>query len=175
MDYNIIATTEKINTSAASSQLWVNLRAVGDPEPKVNRTKITGIIQARTILDPIEAIHLLRKHMTEEPDRYDKLFRVLPIISWVHTGIDEIVDEVINQRNNVEENETFGIVLEKRKTNLGRLEIIEPVAAVFDNKVDLDNPDWVVLIEVMGDITGISIIKPEAIFNVQKELADLPS
>ena len=31
MDYNILATTEKITMSAASSQLWMNLRAIGDP------------------------------------------------------------------------------------------------------------------------------------------------
>jgi tRNA acetyltransferase TAN1 len=175
MDYNLIATTERINTSAASSQLWINLRAVGDPEPKVNRTKISGIIQAMTTIDPVEAVYSLREHMTKEPERYDKLFRILPIINWVPTSIDKIVDEVITQKSKVEKNETFGVVLEKRKTNLGRVELIEPIAAVFDNEVDLDNPDWVVLIEVMGNVTGVSIIKPEAIFNVQKELADLSS
>ncbi len=38
MDYNILATTEKITMSAASSQLWMNLRAIGDPKPKVSRS-----------------------------------------------------------------------------------------------------------------------------------------
>jgi len=60
MDYNILATTEKITMSAASSQLWMNLRAIGDPEPKVNRSRIKGIVMAETSLDPIEAIMKLR-------------------------------------------------------------------------------------------------------------------
>ena len=59
MDYNILATTEKITMSAASSQLWMNLRAIGDPEPKVNRSRIKGIVMAQTTLDPIEAMFKL--------------------------------------------------------------------------------------------------------------------
>jgi tRNA acetyltransferase TAN1 len=175
MEYNLIATTERITMSAASSQLWMNLRAIGDAEPIVNKTRISGIIQAATELDPVQAIHLMREHMQIDQYRYDKLFRILPILKWVETGIEAIVDEVINQKGKVGEDDKFGVVLEKRRTDLGRLEVIEPVADVFDNEVDLDNPDWVVLIEIMGKKTGVSIIKPRDMFNVQKERVELSS
>ncbi|MFC1802546.1 hypothetical protein ACFL0D_01110 [Thermoproteota archaeon] len=169
MDYNLLATTEKNTMGAASSQLWMNLRAIGDPVPKVNKTKIKGIIMAWTKLDPVEAIIKLREHMAGEPERYDNLFRVLPIVTQVETIIDAIVSEVESQKEKIGEAESFRVTLEKRKTELRSLEVIEPVANIINREVNLCDPDWIVLIEIMGMTTGVSVIRPECILNVQKE------
>jgi len=173
LEYNLIATTEKITMGAASSQLWMNLRAVGDPEPTVNKTRIKGIIQGATSLDPVEAILLMREHMHGKPERYNKLFRVMPILSWVDTDIEEIVGEVIVQKARLAEEDTFRVTLEKRRTDFRSLEVIDAVASIIDNAVDLQNPDWVVLVEIMGNRTGVSVVRNEALFNVQKERAAL--
>ena len=92
MDYNILATTEKITMSLACSQLWMNLRAIGDPEPKVSRSKVKGIVIAETSLDPVETILRLREHMESEVDRYDRLFRIFPVVARVPTEIVSIVE-----------------------------------------------------------------------------------
>lgn len=169
MDYNILATTEKITMSAASSQLWMNLRAIGDPEPKVSRSRIKGIVMAQTTLDPIEAIIKLREHMESQVERYDRLFRVFPIVARVPTEIEDIVEEVKRQAGVIKEGQKFRITLEKRETEFRSLEIIGPVAAVVPREVDLSNPDWVILIEIMGKMTGVSVMPPEGMLNVQKE------
>ena len=173
MEYNLLATTDKITMGAACSQLWMNLRALGDPEPRVNKTRIRGIIWGQTTLDPVEAIHGLRGHMKQEPDRYDLLYRVLPVLNWVDTSIENVVAEVEAQKEKVAPEDSFRVTLEKRKTELRSLEVIEPVAGVFENNVDLENPDWVVLIEIMGDKTGVSIVPADAIFQTQKERAEV--
>jgi len=41
--------------------------------------------------------------------------------------------------------------------------------------VDLEKPDWVVLIEVLGDTVGVSVVKPGDMLNVQKERARSPA
>jgi tRNA acetyltransferase TAN1 len=47
--------------------------------------------------------------------------------------------------------------------------VIEPVANIIDREVNLGDPDWIVLIEIMGKKTGVSVVRPEGILNVQKE------
>ena len=47
-------------------------------------------------------------------------------------------------------------------------EIITEVAKIFPNKVSLNQPDWVVLIEILADKTGISILKENEIFSLDK-------
>jgi tRNA acetyltransferase TAN1 len=47
-------------------------------------------------------------------------------------------------------------------------EIITEVAKIFPNKVSLNQPDWVILIEILADKTGISILKENEIFSLDK-------
>ncbi|MDX1314887.1 MAG: THUMP domain-containing protein, partial [Eudoraea sp.] len=138
-------------------------------------SRIKGIVMAETSLDPIEAIMKLRKHMESDVGRYDKLFRVFPVIAKVPSDVETIVEEVKKQAGVIEEGQKFRITLEKRETEFRSLEIIEPVAAVIDREVDLTSPDWVVLIEMMGKITGVTVMPPEGMLNVQKETYALTS
>ncbi len=169
MKYNLLATTDQLGLSQATSELWMNLRAIGDENPRVDRSRIKGLILAHTGFDPREAVSLLRRHMGEEPDRYRAVYRVMPIMAWVDTDVDEIVAEVRKQASRIGAGESFRVTLEKRRTRLRSLEVIEPVAEVIDNPVDLENPDWVVLVEILGNKTGVSVIKPAEKLNVQKE------
>jgi tRNA acetyltransferase TAN1 len=169
MKYNLLATTDQLGLSQATSELWMNLRAIGDDKPKVDRSRIKGLILAYTGFDPQEAVGLLRRHMGKEPDRYSAVYRVMPILAWVNTDVDEIVAEVREQASRIGAGESFRVTLEKRRTRLRSLEVIELVAAVIDNPVDLENPDWVVLVEILGNKTGVSVIRPVDELNVQKE------
>ena len=169
MDYNLLATTEPIYTSQACSELWINLRAIGDESPKTNRSRIKGVILGRTEMDPVDAIQAMRKTMETDPAKLKLLYRILPIQKWVITEIPTIVDAVKEMISVIREDESFRITLEKRRSQLRSLEIITPVAEVIDRSVDLENPDWVILIEVMGKETGVSVIKPNDMLNIQKE------
>ena len=173
MDYNLLATAEQMVMSKACSQLWMNLRAVGDPEPRVDRSRIKGLILARTTMNPVEAVHKLRGHMEAEPSRYENLYRVLPVQAWTTSSPDNIIEALAPMKGRVGQEESFRVTLEKRRIQLSSLEIIEPVAELFDRKVDLENPDWVVLVEVLGSDVGVSVVKPGDVLNVQKERARL--
>jgi len=170
-----LATAEQVAMSKACSQLWMNLRAVGDPEPRVDRSRIKGLILAQTTMDPAEAIHKLREHMAAEPRRYESLYRVLPVQAWTASTPDDIVEALTKMRERVSPDESFRVTLEKRRTRLSSHEIIEPVAELFDRRVDLENPDWLVLVEVMGDRTGVSVVRLMDVLNVQKERAKSPA
>ena len=47
-------------------------------------------------------------------------------------------------------------------------EIIGEIAKMFSNKVSLNQPDWMILIEILGDKTGISILKDNEVFSLDK-------
>jgi tRNA acetyltransferase TAN1 len=151
----------------------MNLKAIGDEGPKVDRSRIRGLVLGQTTLDPVEAIHKLRQYMGEAPDRFKNIFRVMPILTWVRTEISDMVKEVENQKSKVNEGESFRVTVEKRRTQLRSMEVIKPVADVLENAVDLENPDWVILINILGRKTGVSIIRLVDELNVQKEKYEL--
>ena len=64
---------------------------------------------------------------------------------------------------------TFRITVEKRYTSIHSKDFIDAAASDIKRTVDLVNPDFILLIEVLGELTGISLIKPDDILSVTQE------
>jgi tRNA acetyltransferase TAN1 len=65
----------------------------------------------------------------------------------------------------IKASDSFRISVEKRHTSLRSQEIISSIANNLRNKVSLENPDWIILIEIIGNKTGISVLNERDIFN----------
>jgi tRNA acetyltransferase TAN1 len=87
----------------------------------------------------------------------------------VRTDLGEIQRVATELGSKIGENETFRVTVEKRFTETPVREIIEAAAANIERKVDLNKPDKILLIEVIGGLTGLSVIKPNDIISVMKE------
>jgi tRNA acetyltransferase TAN1 len=168
-DFNLLATTSRGNERDACSELSYLLREIGDSAPNVQKTGVSGLIAAKTALNPFEVIEKLRKILRERPYEFRYTLRIIPIEKVVRTDLDEIQPVTTELSSKIEENETFRVTLEKRFTTMPSRNIIEKVAANIERKVDLSKPDKILLIEVVGGLTGISVIKPDDIISVMKE------
>lgn len=168
-DFNILATTSRGNETEACSELWYLLGQIGDQSPTVDKTGVSGLIAAKTVLDPMEVIKKLRRILHEHPYEFRYLLRVIPVQKVVRTDLKEIQNAAKELGTKIEQNETFRITVEKRFTDTSTKSIIEAAASVINRKVNLDNPDKILLIEVIGGLTGLSVIKPEDILSVMKE------
>lgn len=173
-DFNLIATSERGFESEACSELWMLLRAIGDEIPVVDRSPVRGLILARTSVAPVEAIKRLRCILIRNPEDFRVLLRVLPIEMVTSTDLESIVEAANRKAHRIGGDESFRITVEKRRTYLRSREVIEAVAEGIDRKVDLEHPDWVVLIEIISKYTGVSVVPPRALLNIQKERAELP-
>ena len=76
---------------------------------------------------------------------------------------------VTNLREKIGKNETFRVTVVKRHSTLSTIEIIQQAASTIQNAVKLDNPDKIVLIEILGLITGISVVTSKEILSIFKE------
>ena len=169
LEFNLIATTYRGYEHDATSELAARLEEMNDYGAKIHLTDLPGLILAQTNVDPFKLIDHMYSLIEEEPWRVRYLLRLIPIEKVTRTKIDEI-SEAASQiaLSKIAANESFKVVVEKRKTDLSRLEIIEAVAERIDRRVNLENPDWIVLIEVVGEVTGLSVLKPKYIFSSVK-------
>jgi tRNA acetyltransferase TAN1 len=166
--FNLIATTDKINESRACSELWMLLKATGDESPTVDRSFIRGIVVGRTSVTPDAVACRLSMDLRSNPKNYNSLYRIIPVQRIIETSTEKIVEAAKGLATVMRPDDSFRVTFEKRRVGLSSHEIIDVVASHFDQRVDLENPDWVILIETMGKITGVSIVKPSQIMNVQK-------
>ena len=167
-DFNILATTEQINEGGATSELWVLLRAAGDEKPVVDRMGIWGLVSARTSLDPVAAVAGIEEALRSGAKKASALLRVMPVQRVVPTEVDKIAAVALELAATIPPDASFKVSVEKRRTTLGHMEVIDPIAEKLSQKVNLDSPDWVILVEICGKVTGISVVKPSGILNVQR-------
>jgi len=141
---------------------------LGDPAPVVSKTGIKGVVSAKTSLNPCEVIEKLRAIVQERPYEFRYALRIIPVERVIPTGLEEIKRVASELAANIGGNETFRVTVEKRFTSIHTRDFVE-AAATIDRKVDLENPDKILLIEVVGGLTGMSLIKPSEILAVIKE------
>lgn len=163
-----ILTTFKGGENTAGSEVYTLLAEFGDSKAKVSRTEVSGILLVKTVLSHQEVIETLKKIIEDEPWRVRSMLRIFPAEQIIETNIEEIVGAIQPMLEKIGEDETFRVTIEKRQSDLSRKEIIEAIASKITRKVDLENPNWVVLVEVIGNKTGVSVINPSHIISVTK-------
>jgi len=168
-DFNLLVTTTRGNEDNACSEIWYLLKEIGDEKAEVDKTGVSGLIAAKTSIDPFEVIAKFKEILKERPYEFRYSLRIIPIERVVKTRLEEIAKVAEELAPRIGENETFRITVEKRFTEISTKDVIEAAASKIERKVNLEKPDKILLIEIVGGLTGISLIKPEDIISVSKE------
>jgi len=168
-DFNLLVTTWRGNENNVRSELKQLLEAIGESSVNVEKTGVSGLIVAKTSSDPYELINRFRNILRERPYEFRHALRLIPIEIVVRTDLDQVKEAVTQLGSRIAENETFRVTVEKRFTAIHTRDIIQAAAAGVKRKVNLRNPDRIILIEVVGGFTGISLIKPMETISVLKE------
>ena len=169
-DFNLLATTSRGNERPMCNELLYLLKEeLGDGQAEARKTKIRGLIVAKTSLDPYAVIEKFRAILKDRPYEFRYALRILPIERVVPTDLDEIKRVATELADRIGEAETFRVTVEKRFTTLHSIDIIEAAASDIKRKANLQNPDRILLIEVLGGLTGISCLKPSDMLAVLKE------
>lgn len=149
--------------------LYLLRETLGDPSAEATKTGIRGVVTAKTSLDPLDVIARFREILRERPYEFRYALRIVPIQRIASTDLEQIRSVAKELSSAISENETFRVTVEKRFTELHAKDFIEAVATDIQRKVDLDNPSKILLVEVFGKLTGLSLIKPNQILNILKE------
>ncbi len=165
---NLIVTCARNLEGETEEEITDILDELGDPDVKISVSNMSGIITIETKLDPIEVVKKMKEMLLDEPWSIRYCLRVIPIQKVVETNLEKIQECVSSISNNIEENESYRILIEKRNSDISSKEIITNIANQIKNKVSLDFPDKIILIEILGIVTGISLIKNSDILSLEK-------
>ena len=165
---NLIVTCARHLEGETEDELIDILDELGDSDVKISVSSMSGIITVQTKLNPIEVVRKMKEMVLDEPWSIRYCLRIIPIQKVVETNIEEIEKSISNMSSEINEKESYRILIEKRNSDISSKEIITKIANGIKNKVSLDFPDKIILIEILGIITGISIIKKSDILSLEK-------
>ncbi|AFS83358.1 THUMP domain-containing protein [Candidatus Nitrosopumilus sediminis] len=165
---NLIVTCPRHLEPETEEELMSILGEFGDSDVKVSITNMSGILTAETQLDPIEVVKKIKDMLLDEPWSVRYCKRIIPIQKVIESNIDEIEKSVVELSSQILEDETYRISIEKRNSDLSSKEIITKIADKIKNKVSLEFPDKILLVEILGNETGVSVLKKSDILSTEK-------
>jgi len=165
---NLIITCARHLEPETKEEIARILGEFGDSEPKITITSMSGILTVKTQLDPVEVVKKIRERILDEPWSVRYCLRIIPIQKLSETKIEEIEETISELIGSIPKGESYRISIEKRNSNISSQELITKIATKIKNKVSLENPDKIVLIEVLGTKTGISVLNNSDILSVEK-------
>ena len=165
---NLLVTCARNLETETKNEIGKILDEIGDQESEILNVGMRGILMVNTSIEPSKIIDWVNDKVVEEPWLIRYCLRMIPIQSVTETEMSKITKEVIKLKDVIQQNDSYRITIEKRNTDMSSNEIITEVAKIFPNKVSLNQPDWVILIEILADKTGISILKENEIFSLDK-------
>lgn len=165
---NLIITCARHLETETRREIADILEKMGDSEPIISITNMSGILTAETKIDPIEVIKKIKEMILDEPWCIRYCLRVIPVQKITETKIESIEEGISDLIKLISNGESYRISIEKRNSNISSQELISNIAKKIKNKVSLEFPDKIILIEVLGNKTGIAIVKKTDILSVEK-------
>lgn len=142
----------------------------GDTYPIISGIQFPGLVTAFTNIEPKKVISKIKKILEKNPKFFQFILKILPIDFICETDtktIKNIIQD--NYMEFINDRDTFKITLKRRKhEKIERTNFIEEIAKNIDNKVNLENPDKIIRIEILGNISGVSILKKNEIIKVKR-------
>lgn len=165
---NLIATCSRHMEEEACDEISEIIEELGDASPRIGKSSFSGIIWAETSIDPFIVINDIKKIILDEPWRMRYCHRFIPVSHTTSVSLENIVDSVKNQIKIMRDTDTYRITIEKRGSDISSKQLIDSIAGIIPNKVSLESYDWNIMIQIMGGIVGISILKEDDIISTLK-------
>ena len=135
------------------------LRGLGDPGASVEITWYTGLLVARTGLDPVGVAAAVGRRVADEPWSVRYCLRMVPVQRTVRATEEDIVAEAGFVAGMIPEGATYKILVKKRGTSLSGTSLIRAMASRIPNAVRMEGPDRLVRVEVIQGEAGISVLR----------------
>ncbi len=150
----------------ARREIRLILRHLGDPQASVERTAVDGIALARTVLEGGDVVRGCRE-MFLRGFAFEHAVKWVPVDYWCEADLGAIRRVLAEKvRDRIAPGETWGLKVAKRRWQLYHTaDIVANLAEVIDRKVNLDHPDKLVRVDVVGRQVAVSVLRPGEVFS----------
>lgn len=168
-NFNLVVATYRARENDAISELWFFASEVGDKSLDASKTGLPSLIVARTSLDPEELTSKMRERILQNPWLFRYILKVTPVQLTVPADLESVKEAALRlAAERLGQGETYKVEVHIRLSELKREDVIAAIAENVKNKVSLEAPDKIIVVEVIGDVAGVGVVRPSSIVSVEK-------
>lgn len=165
---NLLVTFDPEEFPAARKEVKETLGEIGEENPEFLTSRVHGLFMLHVSLDPKETTRKLEALCREDPSRFWYTYHWIPVDRWCPSTIEEMSEVVKEYAEKIKPEERWRMRINKRfYEKYHTPELVEKLTKHVDKpKVDLENPDKTIRIEIIGGRAALSLLEPREHFSV---------
>lgn len=168
-EFNLVVATYRQRENDCISELWFFASEIGDKYLDASKTGLPSLIVAKTSMDPEAFTEKIREKLMSNPWYFRYILKVTPVQTTVPATLGDIREAALRlAAERILPSETYKVEAHVRLSELRREEIIDAIASNIKNRVSLEAPDKVIVVEVIGEKAGVGVVKFSSIVSVEK-------
>lgn len=164
MQANLLVTYNPSHPGKAEKEVRALLDDFGEFELLDSKTPGVFLLHVKDVMHAVEKL----RHMPA--DSFENTYKWVPIETWVKTDVDEMGKVLKSYNGKIGQDESWKLMLFKRLyDDHTTTELIKLLTDNIDREnVDLKNPEKLVVVEIVGEKTGLSLLSKNEYLDTQK-------
>ncbi len=164
VEANLLVTHEPSHAGSAKEEVEKALKAIKQ-KAKFLKSEIDGVFKLR-VGNPKKIVKSLSK-LKNKKRMFEHTFHWVPIEKWTTTNIKAMQKIIKNLQKGIKKTEKWKMDLHKRHFDMPSTELIIKLTEVVDKpKVDLDNPQKIIEVQIMGKKAGLALLSKDEILSL---------
>lgn len=155
----LIVRHDPAHPEAAIQETRRILESIGEPDALVLPTAIAGNLKVIPEGDPHDAQDAIARLAQEASGLFRYTSNWTVVDSWVPSDLQAIRRAVADYQNEIGAGESWKVAVRPNHTALHRQAVIDAVVPLLEpTRVDLEDPDKELRIDILGDETGVGLV-----------------
>ena len=164
MDANLLVTHEPSHAGSAKEEVEKALKAIKQ-KAKFLKSDVEGVFKLR-VANARKIAKSLSK-LKSKKGMFEHTAYWVPIDKWVAANVKAMQKEIKKLQKGIKKTEKWKMDLHKRHFDMGSTELIIKLTEAVDKpKVDLENPQKIIEVQIMGKKAGIALLNKDEILIV---------
>ena len=165
---NLLVTHDHSHAGSAKEEIEKALKAVKQ-KAKFLKSEIEGIYKLR-VSNAKKLVKSLSK-LKSKKGMFEHTYHWIPIEKWIATNVKAMQKEIKKLQKGIKKTEKWKMDLHKRHfEQINSIELITKLTEVVDKpKVDLNNPQKIIEVQIIGKKTGLALLNKDEILNLAKK------
>jgi tRNA acetyltransferase TAN1 len=166
---NILITFHQNAKVLAEEEARRNLKEVGASVEWVEQSDVEGVFEALVIGDPKRTVADIRTLCLGQPELFQNTHHWVPIDRWVPSEEKDMVKATKEIGKGISVGERWMMHLHKRHLRAHTTDLLMILTEPIDvGTVDLEDPDKVVVVEILGERAGMALVRKDELLDVNK-------
>ena len=169
--YNLLLSTPKNYEKDAHAEFWFLCLALGDEHPLAKETEFSGLVLGKTKYEAKDFVARVAQFRQDTPDwKFLYLLKIEPLDRMVEQEIDVILEIFADlvQEAQIPPDKKFKVEMKKRNSPTSQHGLIQQIAELLPNPVDLEHPDIILKVEMLGRYCGLAILTPDQVLSLSE-------